>query len=156
MKRKELYQFKAALDAVKNYSGMKFRYAFAKNVKTIKAELETFEEMIKPSAEFTRYQQEGNNIRIKHAKKTPGTDACIIENNSYVMNDLDAFTNEFLEFKAQNLGIENACAMQEIEFNEFLEGESELEIFKMDADDVPEEIPAGEYADISFMIHEPE
>lgn len=154
MKRREVIKAKNSLEAAKDAVGMKFRYAYWKNLKKLESELEVYEGMRKPSEDYTAYEKALYELKVSHAKKVPGTDHPVIENNNFVMGDMDAFLKDYQEFQRSHQETIDEYDALVKKFNEYMEGEAEIEFHKVPLEDFPENLTAGQFSALDFMIQE--
>jgi hypothetical protein len=154
MKRIQVFEHKAALEAAKNCVGMKFRYAYSRNMKMIQEEIESFQDALKPTEKFQEFEKKANELKISHAEKINGTTQPRIENANYVMVDLDAFMKEFNDLREEYKEDISAREEQTKNYQNFLQEEIEIEYYKILDSEVPETITAGQFDALSFMIAE--
>lgn len=148
---KELESAKAGLEKIGKYPGMKLRYAYVKNMKSITAAMKDLEEMAKPSGKFLEYQQAQNRLKIEHAEKDENGQPKI-EGNMYVMKDMNAFIEAAKTLdEAHKEGREEYIAQLK-SVNDCMNDEVMFSIHKLKECDLPEDITAEEFAGITFMI----
>lgn len=152
VKRQKLNQIMQALESVRNYPGVKFRYAYSKNLKMVIEEIEKSQELLTPSVEWEMLEKKRYELKIKYAKKIEGTDIPMIENNSFIMTDLGAFKAEAIKMDEENkqLIMERSQVIEH--YNDLMEEDIDIPFHLIKESDVPENINAGEYHDIQFMI----
>jgi len=165
MKRKDISRLKEQLTAAGNYPGVKFRYAYSKNMRRIDTEMaaleDTARDSLKPSPEFIAFQENVEAIKKTHGEKDPITGAPVLKqdaqgNTHYVMTDMAAFTADVLKFQGENKAVLDARDAQMAAYNAFMEEELDILFHKIPDADVPEGLTAAEYSGIAFMIADDE
>lgn len=152
LKNKDLYELMAGLRAVKDLKGLKFAYAVSKNINLVRQELESFEEMSKPTPEYMAYDIARVELAKKHAVKDENGKPRM-ENNHYIMEDKELFDKEVdkLQKSATHKKAVEEREKQLNEFKAFLEEDSDFEPYMVKIQYVPEDITSEQLAGI-FMI----
>ena len=151
MLRNELESAKAALEKVGKYTGVKLRYAYAKNLKAIQTEIKKLEELAKPTEDYISYMQEQMKLKLEHAEKDEKGQPKI-ENQCFVMKDMDAFITAAKELDEKFKDVREAFVIKQKEFAEFMKDESGVVLHRLTEAELPADITADEYAAIAFMI----
>jgi len=155
MKRKDINVFKTDLTKLGTQPGLKFRYAYSKNMKLLDNEIEAIKDIIKPSEEFVLFQQKLNELQISNAKRDDAGEPIIIDNN-YIMNDMNKFTSEYDLLISESKELVQEREKQIKEFEIFMEEDINIDFIKLNNSDIPENVTANEFISISFMINEEE
>lgn len=154
-KKKDLLPLFENLQKLSNLKGVKFSYAIARNVVIVKKEVEAIEESLKPFDEFVEYEKERIELAKKHSEKDEKGNPKIINENGrevFVMKDKAKFDKVFEEFKIKHKVTLDKRQKQIDEYNEFLETESDIEFFKIELSDVPEDISVEQMQGIQLLI----
>jgi hypothetical protein len=154
MKRKQFFECKAALESVKNYTGMEFRVIYFKNMQLLTEKVKEVEEKISASAEWAAFEKAATELKVKHAKKVPGTDQPVIENNNFIMECIEKFMEEFHELRKSFKDVISEREEQLKNYNAYLEEEIEISFVRIKNTDLPADMKAGEYAALAWMIEE--
>lgn len=152
MKNKEILKLYTTLSKI-NLPGVKFAYCVAKNMNILKPEVISLEEAKKPTKDFLEYDAKRVDIVKKYAKKDE-KGKFIIENQEYLLDDQDAFEEEFKALMEDNETILKARELQMNEFYDLLEKETDIKLFKIALSDVPQGITTYQMQDIMDIIEE--
>ncbi len=153
MKKQKIIELYQALNSLGNLSGVKFSYAVVRNINILKPEIEALQEVIKPSEEFTKYEQERIELAKEHSKKDDKGEP-MSENNKFILEDEKKFEKEFEKLKEKNKKVFDDRQKQIDEYITLLETESSMELFKIDISDVPEGITTQQMNSIYELIEE--
>lgn len=153
MKKRELLLLNHFLRQLGNLSGAKFALAVTKNLESIEDEVEAIEKIRHPKVEYLAYDSARVELAEKHAKKDED-DKPVVENNSYVLEDEEAFTKALDELKEQHKAAIEAYVAQDVEYNKVLEEQAESELFSIDIKDVPDGITVSQMSGIRKLIVE--
>ena len=153
MKKKDVFQMRAGMEAVQKYTGMKFRYAFAKNMKLINEEIEALQSVIQPSEKVKEFNKEAEELKISFAKKD-GAGNPVIDNNMYVMTDNSAFESAYKDLEAKYADAFDERNKTQKEYEDLLNTPIECKFHMVKDADIDPAMTAGEYEKISFMIEE--
>lgn len=158
MTNKEVIDLKTGLDnniqGLKSLRGMKFAYALNKNFKILSTELETFQEMFKPDEKYQEFESARTELCQEFCEKDEDGNMLFENNNSaYKINTssqewIDAYNALTDKFK-KTLKVRDK---QINDYTAFLMAESEIELYKIDIDEVPENISVEEYELIQFFV----
>jgi hypothetical protein len=154
MKNKEILKLYTTLSKI-NLPGVKFAYCVAKNMNLLKPEVISLEEAKKPTKDFLEYDAKRVDIVKKYAKKDE-KGKFIIENQEYLIDDQDAFEEEFQALKKENF-LKLYSIARELQMNEFydlLEKETDIKLFKIALSDVPQGITTYQMHDIMDLVEE--
>lgn len=152
MEKRSLYESFQSLEAVKELKGVKFAYAVLKNMKMISEEIKLFEEVIKPSPEYERYEFSRIALCESHSeKKEDGTP--VIVGDKYKIVDELSFNAE-LEVLKNDYGVFITERLKQIdEYNKMLNEIINIDFVKINFGDIPENVSAKELESIEFMIN---
>jgi len=132
---RELADLMQGLIAVKDLKGVRFSLQVTKNINLIKAELEHIEEAAKPSEEF-----------LEIAKQVQ-----VIEKSGKTEEEMKA---EVAKIEEDNAELVADRKKQIDEFNNMLEDEIEISLFKISEKHLPEDITAQQLMGINQLIKE--
>lgn len=138
MKNKDLFKFVDNFDKLSTLKGIKYTIAITKNYRKFKSEVELFRDSIKNDKyiEYLKYKEE---IQIKHSNKDEN-DKPIIINNTYKIVDLIEFNKDIDSLKLEYKDTIDDQLKSELELNKILEEDIEFKIYKLDEDDLPDNI----------------
>lgn len=155
MKKVELYTFLNRIKELNNLEGVKFAYAVVKNKKTIQKEVETLEEIKKPSEKHSEYENKRISVCRKYSKKDKEGNPVVI-NECFDIDEakkgdfekeLKLLQEEYTkEIKLQNKKIE--------EFTTLLEEEANIDIHYINYVDLPDNITPSQLEVIYSLIKE--
>ncbi len=153
MKRSELKGLHQKLEEVSNLPGIKFAYAVSKNKQSIKTELSLLQEMATASENYLKYDNARIELCKKYAKKDEkGTP--ILKDNSYDIEDREAFDKEIEMLQKENASVMDERETQMKELETFLDEEIEFELHKIKLEDVPQDITSIQMDGIINIIEE--
>lgn len=152
MKRRELYNYFQALNNVGDLKGVKFAYTIIKNKKVIEEEIKDLEEVVKANPEFEKYEQERIQLCELHSEK--GEDGkALIDDQKYKIIDQTKFDSELESLKG-NYGDSIKERFNQIdEYNKMLDEDIEMDIKKLNFDDLPENITTDQLESLTFMVN---
>lgn len=157
MKNKKIFELFDALSSITGLPGVRFNYAVAKNLATLKAEVTALQEGLKATEEFTAYDKERVELATKHAKKNENGEA-IMEKvgkaEQFVIEDLKAFEKDFEVLKETHKLTIEAREKQLKDFEKLLEEENPIVLHKIKLSDVPEAMVTEQLVSIYSLIEE--
>jgi hypothetical protein len=148
----DIINLSSGLESVRNLSGIKFAYVVSKNVNKVRSEMEAFKDMTTPSKEFGEYEKERVALCELHANKDEKGKAVIIGNEYDGLTGNKAFDAQMEVLKEKHKETIDVRQKQIDDFNSFLKEESKLELHKIDVNDVPKDITAGQMSGIQAII----
>lgn len=157
MSNDEILTLHSSLRKLGNFRGVKFAYGVSKNISILEREVRSLTEAMKPSPEFSKFEEERVALAKKHAKKDEnGKEMTIIDGDitRYVMENEAKFNKEFEVLKKKHKKAIDERKKQSEEFNELLKTESEIDLFKISLEDVPSEISVAEMEIIKDIVKE--
>lgn len=132
-------------DQLKQIKGAKFNYMLLKNIKTLENEVSWLKEIVQPTEEYKKFEQERINLCEKYSKDESGNikkknvrpdgnyDYDINETDPNWLSDIkdlrDKYSEEILKREEQIK-----------KFNEILDVDSAIEFHKVSLNDIPEDI----------------
>lgn len=152
MKRRELYNYFQALNSVGDLKGVKFAYTIIKNKKVIEEEIKDLEEVVKANPEFEKYEQERIQLCELHSEKDQNGKA-LIEDQKYKIIDQTKFDVELETLKGKYGESINERFRQIDEYNKMLDENVEMDIKKLNFDDLPENITTDQLESLTFMVN---
>lgn len=148
MKKKELLELHAHLRVCQTLSGKcenitKFLYGVERNILKQESEIKALEKASNPSQEIQQYDQERIALCKIHANKKDGQP--IIINNAYDLSDAsgalkEEFAKAFEELKEKYKDALDKREEQMKQFDQILEEEVEIELYKIKLDNIPDDI----------------
>lgn len=158
MTKEEILNLSESLNDIKNLKGVKFAYFVARNIQIINSEIENIKKTLEPSKEYAEYNKKRIELAKKYSKKddkgNPLTKKINDSMINYELEDEKGFENEFNKLKEENKSILDIRKQQEKEFNDLLKTESDLTLFKININDVPNEITGEQLHNIINLIEE--
>ena len=152
MKRRDLYTHLQSLETVKDLKGVKFAYSIIKNKKKIEEEIKLFEEVIKPSSAYEEYERKRIVLCEIHSEKdTEGRP--VIVGDKYKLIDIDIFNTELEKLKGGYQDIIEERISQINEYNNVLDEDIDIDILKINFNDLPSDITPKQLESIDFMIN---
>jgi hypothetical protein len=155
MRNKEVLELSNSINKLGNLKGVKFAYATSRNKKILQNESESLLEAQKESESFTEYENKRVEIAKKYAKKdTQGEPVTEVHGRTrkFVIEDQSGFDAEL-----EILGAEYKETLEEREkqlkdFQELLEQEADVVLFKVAIADVPEDISVEQMGIVNEFI----
>ena len=152
MKKRDLYNYLRAMDTVKDLKGVRFAYSILKNKKKIEEEIQIFEEVIKPNPLFAEYERNRITLCEMHSEKdTEGKP--IIIGDKYKLIDTTLFNTELDKLKSGYQDVIEERIKQINEYNEILEEEVDIDLIKLNINELPSEITPKQLEFINFMVN---
>lgn len=155
MKNEELGVLLQGINAVGSLKGLKFAYAIAKNKKAVTSEVEILQESIKPSEGFAKYDKERMELCKELADKDDKGNPKMANNEFVIVANKEDFDIRVKALRERNKDVIDERDKQLKEFNELLKAESDFKPFKIDFEDVPQDITADAMSKIAELINEP-
>jgi hypothetical protein len=136
----ELYN---GLLEITNLKGVKFSYAVAKNISILEKEVEVLRTTTKESDDFKQYEKERIELCKKLSKKDEKGNPTLV-NGQYIMENKETFDAEFKTLgEVYKLELDNRKAQLE-NFEKLLKVESTVELFKINIDQIPEDVTTAQ------------
>lgn len=136
-----------------NLKGVKFSYAIAKNIALIKPEVEALQKATEMSEEYKAFDAKRIELAKKHAKENDQGEP-VQEGGKFILEDKQAFKEEFDALKEENKELIESREAQIKEFTELLDKQNDIKLFKINIKDVPEEITTVQMNQIYSLIEE--
>ena len=152
MKRKDLYMYMDALSNVTELKGVKFAYTVIKNKKKIEEEIKLLEEVVKASEGFSIYEQQRIQLCELHCEKDENGRPVISE-NKYKILDVEKFDGELGQLKDKYMSDILERERQINEYNRMLEEDIDINLSKLDFNDIPTDISITQLESIEFMVN---
>jgi hypothetical protein len=155
MKKSDLFQLLHSLKAVSSYSGAKFAYTVAKNIKTLTEECTILEKLIEPSESFKEYEQKRSSLAASFANKNEDGSAKV-NGNQYELSEYaqKAFETELDNVTTNYVDVLNVRKKQLDEFNILLEEEANITLCKLKESSLPADITGAHVLSIMEIIEE--
>lgn len=151
MTKQELLNLFDALHRVGEYKGAKFAYAVAKNIQILKPEVEAITEAQKPSAEFEEYDKQRMQLASKFSKKDKNNEPIII-NNRFELDDREGFETAWEALRVTFKDVLAERDKQMKEYQEFLQEEVEVILYKIKEENLPQDISSGQLTAIFAIV----
>jgi hypothetical protein len=145
--------YRALMNETATLKGVRFSYAVAKNIEALKPFVTAVEQASKPSEAYDEYEKKRIALAEKHAEKEEDGKP-VIQANSYVIEDQDAFDSEFTKLREEHKEVLDERAKQEDDFNKLLEEPLEVSLTTVKLDEVPEDINVSLMRKINSMIED--
>lgn len=150
MKKHEVLNLNNALIACGKLKGksenpIKFFYAVSKNLTSIEPEVKAINESLKPSEEYSAYEQKRIELCEKHANKdASGQPKTIMNGTSYDISGEDGnikpeFTAEWEALKVENKEVIEGREAQIKMYEKSLEEECEVKLHKIKLENIPDD-----------------
>lgn len=150
--RKELGDLYQALLSVGNLTGVKFSYAVARNLATLKSEMESLKKSVAMTDKFDEYEVKRVTLAEKYSVKEDGKPKIV--DNKYEIQDQKSFDKDLKELQIEYKEHIDNRANQLKELEELLKEEVEVSLFMITQDMIPEAITSKQMADIMPIIKE--
>jgi hypothetical protein len=145
-----------------NLKGVKFAYAVARNISILKPHVESLGKAQQPTEEYQKFEKERIALAQKHAKKDDQGEAVtedVIQNGVvvkkvFVLENKEAFLEEVKDIQEKHKEAIDAWEAQLKEFDQVLEKEEEIKLYKIKIEDVPEEITSQQMTHIFDLIED--
>lgn len=159
MKKSEVLSLYRNLNQLGALSGVKFAYAVAKNINILKDEVEAMDKALESDEKFQEFEKERVALLEKHAEKDdsgkPKKEGAENGSEQYVMGEnLKRFEKEFDVLKKEHKEAVDARDKQTEEYMKLLETDTEITLYKLKMDDIPETITTRQMAGIYSIIEE--
>ena len=162
MKNSEVLQLNSKLNfyskELRNLKGAKFSYGLIKNTNILQKECKDIMDIVAASDEYKAYDAKRIELCNKHAKKDDKGEILkknLRDDGTYDY-DIDINDPKWIadidQLKQSNKAVIEEQDRKIEEYNKFLDKESIVEFFKMDLDDVPDEISVELMATIETFI----
>ena len=147
IKRKDLLELFAGMNATAELEGSEFAYAVAVNIKKIQPEIDAINAMLKPSEDFSKFTESRDQIVKKYG--TPMSDG-----NRYTIpqESMAAYEEEIKTVEEECKDILKKREELEKEYVEFLEKESSVDLCMVAKSDIPKSITPRQVFAILPMI----
>lgn len=153
MNNKKILDLYNGLMKLSGLKGVKFNYAVAKNVGILEPEVKAFQKAIEPSQAYQKFDEVRAELAKKHAIKNEDKTPMFVD-DAYVMEDQAAFDTAFEELKGKHKEVVEERENQIKEFNELMEKETYVTLFKVKYDQIPEEITTEQMKVVYPIIEE--
>lgn len=157
MLKKEILILYQSLHNLGSLQGCRFAYGIAKNISILEKEAKIIQKTIEASPEFSEFENKRIELAKKYAKKDKeGKLLTDTENGveSYVMENQAKFDKEFNNLKNKYEKILDERKKQIDEYNELLETETDIELYKIKLSDVPSNITVSQMNLIKNIIND--
>ena len=162
MKNKEIFEFKSALETLKDIKGKAFAFAVYKNLEILGKEIEIMNKVLtKTNEDYASYEAERTNLCVKFSDKNEDGSPVLIDtpDGKQVYSIPEIAREKFAaEFNALRATFATAIKQYDTDVREieyFLEAESDLNSFKkVKIDELPDDITASTLNSIRHMLLE--
>lgn len=154
MTKAETRDLYLSLNKLGNKKGVKFAYGVSRNVSLLKPEMDSLDKAVEATPEFKAFDEKRIELVKKHSKKDDKGNPVMKNQNDYDIEDLDAFNKAFEDLKSDNQEVFDTRIKQLEEFTELMKSESEVKLFKISLDNVPEDITVTEMYSLRDIIEE--
>lgn len=141
-------------DKLKSLSGVKLTYAISKNLKALKAEVETMKESNLPSEELTKYNDAYNKLVQAEAKRNDKGEFIPAGQDQIVLKDAVSFKAKKLELDEEYKDEIEKAKAKNVEFDSLLKEPFEFEFYQVLPEFISEEITCEQMDLIFEMIQE--
>jgi len=157
MKKKDVLSFYEGLVAIKGLPGARFNYAVSKNKDNFKSEVEALSEAYKESPEFNAYNVERYNLCIELCRKDEeGNPVKVRQGNQeiFAFDEDSDIKNKLEALSDKHPGVVAAREKQLKDYDKLLQEDSDVEVYKISLDSIPEDITQELLDPIYPMIDE--
>jgi len=147
-KKMHIYSLKPVLEQLKKVGAKpKFHYGVIKNLKLIQPELEALEELRESLqiAGWDGYVQKEKDLLTEYAEKDEEGNPILTGPNSVRLNEetKEEFYKKKEELDEENKELIEKYTKNQKEFDSILSEDVEVKLYKIDIDNVPEDLPNG-------------
>lgn len=157
LSNQQILDLHQGLNATGNLEGARFSYAVARNIALLRAEVEALQKAYTPSSDFLQYNQERVELAKSHAVKIDGKEQTTIEDGmeKYVIADQAKFDEELTALQGKYQEAIDKRQKQLDDFSSLLKEETEVSLYTIPFEYVPENITAAVVSAILPIIAEP-
>ena len=157
MKNKEIMGLRESLNDVDYIRGKAFAYAVFKNKLMLDEELEAFNKLKRePHSDYLNFENERTLLCQIHAEKDENGNPVLQYNTdgtqAFKIQDMQIFNDEYVKLAEKYEYVIKDMNDAKIEFDEFMNKDSEIVLKKIKMEDLPNDISAGFLEKIKFMI----
>lgn len=148
------------LNKLGQLKGVKFAYAVSKNLNMLKPEVESLEKASAFSDEYKKFDDLRVALAEKHSHKDEKGKPIMIPRadnprlSDYSIENQALFDKEFEALKSEHLTVFDARQKQIEEYNELLQTESTVVLYKVSVADVPADITVTQMYSISAIVED--
>lgn len=152
--KKEALDLFNGLNGVGHLKGVKFSYAVAKNMNTLKPEIVALQKALEPSKEFFEYEEERIKLAESFAVKVDGVPQKTLENGreTFVITDKDKFETALSTIKEKYKKVMTEREAQVKAFDSLLEEKITLELVQVSQKELPKDITPLQLSAIFVMV----
>ena len=148
MKKKELFELYHGLKSVEKFSGVKFAYAVAKNLRNIEPLLKEIEKDYLPSKEFLEFEEERLQIAKTFSNEQDNNMIWVPKEN------IEEFSKLLEPIIEKYKDVINQKEINDREYQKIIEEEIEISLYKIHIDNLPNDINAEQIQSIMSIIME--
>lgn len=151
-------QLKSKIEELKLLQGAKFTYGLSKNISIIEEEIKHIQESIKPTEEFTAYDEARVALCKVHAKKDKDGEFIykVHPESGQQEYDIDVdgkkWTTAIEKLRKDNSEAITKREKQLKDYNELLDADCEIEFYSMSIDSIPNEINVEQMLIVQHFI----
>jgi hypothetical protein len=139
MKNNELQQLLIGLNRAKQLKGVKFAYAISKNITILEREIKALNKLSEPSPEFMEYDKKRLSVCSEFADKDKNGNP-VIQQGNFLISERSKFDKAMAKLKKEHKEAYDNHAKKLEEFDELMEEEANIELFKVSLEVVPDDI----------------
>lgn len=157
MKNKEIQQLRSSLDEVDYIRGKAFAYAVFSNKRILDLEIEIINKVRKePHPDYINFENERTLLCQIHSEKDDNGNPVLNYNpdgtQAFKIANIEEFNKEYIIIAEKYKDVLSDMQKSKTDFDSFLEKDSDVEIKKIQIDDLPNDISASFLEKIKFMI----
>lgn len=154
LKGKEIMELSIWLQEAADNKGVKFAYAVAKNLVEIKKKVKELQDIKKPTKEYKKFDEKRIKLAEKFADKGQDGKPLIANRNYVIIGKKKEWDKAFKEFSKENKKVLDAYKKQLNDYNKALEKEFEVDIYKINKEDLSEDTTANQLIGLAVLIEE--
>jgi len=159
MTNSKLVDLYRALSELKGLKGVKFNYGISKNFAILDSELNSIKAGLEVSDEYKLYDEKRVELCKEYSKKNESGEPMIAldqatNTTKYIIANQTGFDAALAELNKENKEIVDARTKQIEDFNQFLEKESTIALYKIKLEDVSPDITTEQMINIYPLIEE--
>jgi len=157
MKNKEIVAFREALNEVDYIRNKTFAYAVFRNKDILDKEIETINKLKRqPHPDYINFENERTLLCKIHCEKDENGNPILQYNpdgtQAFKIMDMQAFNTEFAEIQVKYEDVLKDMQDAKRDFDDFMEKDSDVELKKVNVNDLPDDISANFLEKIKFML----
>ena len=154
LKGKEIMELSIWLQEAADNKGQKFAYAVAKNLTEVNKKVKELASIKEKTKDYQKFDEKRVKLAEKYADKGANGKALIANSNYVITTKRKEWDKAFKEFSKENKKVLDAYKQQLKNYNKALEKEYEVDVYKINKEDLSEDITANQLIGLAVLIEE--